>query len=86
MTRVSKGGHHVPENKLRERFPRTQQAVSQAISVADAAILLDNSRSEKLAFTPAFICRGERVEYDIRASMSRPPREITAWLDIIVPP
>lgn len=86
MTRVSKGGHHVPENKLRERFRRTQQAVSQAISVADAAILLDNSCSEKLAFTRAFICRRERVEYDICESMPRPPGEITAWLDMIVPP
>lgn len=85
ITRVAKGGHNVREDKLRERFPRTQQAIGQAILVADAAILLDNSRSEKLAFTPAHIRRKRKVEYDIRDAMSRPPREITSWLDIVVP-
>lgn len=85
ITRVIGGGHSVDEAKLRDRYPRTQQAIKHAMSVADAAILLDNSRTERLAFTPVHIRRKKQVEFDIRDVMSETPSEITAWLDILVP-
>ena len=43
-TRVLEQGHGVPEPRLRERFPRTQKAIAAAIKVADASLLVDNSR------------------------------------------
>lgn len=58
LTRVLEGGHDVDERKLRDRYPRTQQAIQRAISVSDAAILLDNSRVERYAFTPVLIRPG----------------------------
>jgi predicted ABC-type ATPase len=37
-------GHDVSINKLLSRFPRTQEAIGHALTVADAALLVDNSR------------------------------------------
>jgi predicted ABC-type ATPase len=85
LTRVHNGGHSVDEKKLRERYPRTQQAIRHAMSVADAAILLDNSRTERLAFTPVHIRRRTTVEFDIRDMLPNTPRVITAWLDVVAP-
>jgi len=85
MTRVAKGGHDVEESKLHVRFPRTQQAIGQAMLVADAAILLDNSRSEKQAFTPVHVRRKKQVEFDLRDADQKPPKQITNWLDIVAP-
>lgn len=87
LTRVSKGGHHVDEAKLRDRYPRTQQAIRRAMSVADAAILLDNSRTERHAFTPVHVRRKQTVDFDIRDVTlgTRTPIEIVSWLDVVAP-
>jgi predicted ABC-type ATPase len=42
--RVQTGGHDVPEHKIRERFQRLWPLVAQAVSLADRAVLYDNSR------------------------------------------
>lgn len=84
-TRKSKGGHAVPFNKLIERYPRTQQAINAALDIADACILFDNSRSERLAFTPVHIRHNGNVVYDIRRIWKRRSFPISAWLDIVVP-
>lgn len=42
--RVLTGGHDVPERKIRERYHRLWSLVAQAISMADRAVLYDNSR------------------------------------------
>jgi predicted ABC-type ATPase len=42
--RVEHGGHAVPEDKVRARFGRLWALVAEAIAVADAAFLYDNSR------------------------------------------
>lgn len=83
--RKQSGGHDVNVVRLLERFPRTQKAISQAIHVADAAILVDNSRTPKLAFTPVHLRKRDKVLYDIRQSKRRPANEIREWLDIVVP-
>jgi predicted ABC-type ATPase len=85
-TRVGSGGHAVPDEKLRQRFPRTQRAISQARAVADATILVDNSLSEDRAFTVCLVQYGETVSYDIRRAALTVPRAISRWLDIIAPP
>jgi len=42
-TRVARGGHDVPNDKLFARFPRTLKNLSAAVGVVDKAFLLDNS-------------------------------------------
>lgn len=82
-TRVTEGGHAVPENTLRQRFPRTQRAIRHALDVADAVVLTDNSRTEKLAFTVCHVRVAGREVFDLRDS--NPPAEILAWLDVVAP-
>jgi predicted ABC-type ATPase len=41
--RVEFGGHDVPEEKVRERYPRLWRLVVEAIAVADTAFVYDNS-------------------------------------------
>ncbi|MBI5721439.1 MAG: zeta toxin family protein [Burkholderiales bacterium] len=85
-TRVAQGGHAVDEQRLLDRFPRTQKAIGLAAFVADATIFTDNSRSKTSAFTLCRIQIRSREIYDIRkASNRRPPRVIAEWLDVLSP-
>lgn len=86
LTRVIEGGHAVPADKLFDRFPRTQQAIKAAASVADATIMMDNSLSQKEAFTVCRVQLGGEILFDIRALDPGPAPEITAWLDLVSPP
>ena len=79
-TRVAGGGHAVDAKKLLARFPRTQAAVADALPVADAALLVDNSRTPEDAFTLCRIQLGTRVLFDLRDEGATPP-EVRAWLD-----
>lgn len=85
QTRMAEGGHAVPEEKLRERFPRTQRAIREALTVADAAILTDNSRAPEQAFT---VCRVESAQaqvYDVREGVGGSPAVVDRWLSVICP-
>jgi predicted ABC-type ATPase len=42
--RVQAGGHDVPEQKIRERYHRLWPLVTQAIAMADRAVVYDNSQ------------------------------------------
>jgi predicted ABC-type ATPase len=84
-TRVMAGGHAVPQSKLDERFPRTQLAIRAATSVADASILMDNSRERDAAFTVCRVQIGEREVYDLRSGVDPVPPEIAPWLNIVSP-
>lgn len=84
-TRVKLGGHAVPEAKLRSRFPRTQRAIREAASVADATIMVDNSRTTSQAFTVCRVQLKDNVIFDRRRSSRRAPIEIANWLDVISP-
>ena len=44
--RVLQGGHDVPEDKLRERFPRTLANAARALQMANMGVRLDNSDPE----------------------------------------
>ena len=85
MTRVSEGGHGVGEATLRRRFPKTQKAVAAALTVADAAILADNSRTPSEAFTGCRVQLGKDPLFDIRNLSKTPPSLITRWLDVVAP-
>lgn len=84
-TRVQEGGHDVDERKLDQRFPRTQRAIREAISVADAAILIDNSLEASQAFTVCRIQTGTRGLYDCRGRQGNAPPAILEWLNIVSP-
>ena len=82
-TRVAQGGHLVPPDKLFARFPRTQRAIAEALSVVDAAVLVDNSRDERLAFTVCQVQLGLEKVYDWRDDGEGPPASILSWLEIV---
>lgn len=84
-TRKAYGGHDVALEKLKDRFPRTQQAINAALAVADATILADNSRSERQAFTVVRVQAGPKVMFDIRVNHSPPP-VISTWMDVVCGP
>lgn len=84
-TRVAEHGHDVPEEKLVERFPRTQQAIRAASAVADATIFTDNSRTEKTAFTVCRVQLAAGALYDLRTTEATVPPVISEWLDRVSP-
>jgi len=86
QSRIAENGHAVPPDRLLTRFPRTQQAINAAIKIADAAILTDNSRDEKLAFTVCQVQLGDRRLFDIRDGGGRVSSLITKWLNVVSPP
>ncbi|MGC6327855.1 zeta toxin family protein [Rhizorhabdus sp. FW153] len=84
QTRVAEHGHDVPHDRLLRRFPKTQNAIREAVTVADAAVLADNSRTTKEAFTVSRVQIGTQVVFDIRQNGAAPPM-IAEWLDVVVP-
>jgi predicted ABC-type ATPase len=84
-SRKAAGGHDVAIDRLLARFERTQRAVSHAVNIADASILVDNSRRPDQAFTVARIQAKTQVIYDIRNGSAIVPTEIAAWLNVVSP-
>jgi len=84
-TRVFAGGHDVDFKKLISRFPRTQKAIKEAVSVADAAILADNSRKAGSAFTICRVQMGTEEIYDYRKAVARKQSVILDWLNVVSP-
>jgi predicted ABC-type ATPase len=56
--RVEKGGHDVPEEVQRRRYPRTLKNIKKLLSEADFAVLLDNSNESGYVLV-AFGNKGE---------------------------
>lgn len=84
-TRVSEGGHAVAESTLRQRFPRTQKAVSAAAAVADAAVLVDNSHGPQQAFTVCRVQIGCTQIYDLRDAAGEIAPAIAQWMAVVSP-
>ena len=88
-TRVAKGGHEVPENKLMERFARTQKAIAHAAPLADMTLMFDNSRSADKAFTLARAQQGAQVLFDCRDEAFKVEQELrdiaALWLSKVAP-
>jgi predicted ABC-type ATPase len=83
-TRVASGGHDVALERLEQRFPRTQQAIGLAATVADMAILVDNSIGMRNAFSVARVQRGASIRFDCRRDGRASPA-VKAWLDKVAP-
>jgi predicted ABC-type ATPase len=86
QTRIHQGGHAVEHGKLVDRFPRTQNAIRVAASVADATIFADNSRGLRQAFTVCRVQIRSHQAFDIRDGPAhRVPAEIEEWLRVVSP-
>lgn len=59
--RVRRGGHDVPEHKVRERYARLWTLVAQARRTADRAVFWDNSTIDDRYRPVASYARGVRV-------------------------
>jgi predicted ABC-type ATPase len=61
IQRVAGGGHDVPDDKLRERFPRSLENLRKALPFVDHAYLFDNS-SYKNPFRPVAIWKSGKLQ------------------------
>jgi len=59
--RVRRGGHQVPEDKIRERYARLLKLVVEARDVADRAVFYDNSTARRPFRAVASYERGRLV-------------------------
>ncbi len=57
--RVSEGGYHVPEDKVRNRIPRVLKNIKQALPLCEHCYLLDNSRLDNPFLPIAEIHNGQ---------------------------
>jgi predicted ABC-type ATPase len=85
QSRVAANGHDVPRERLLHRFPKTQRAIREAASIADATIFTDNSRSPKRAFTVCRIQIGTKESFDLRRGAKSVPPTITNWMEVVCP-
>ena len=89
-TRKEQGGHGVPLDKLKSRFPRTQLAVGHATPLADMTLMFDNSRSSEKAFSLVRAQQKNRVLFDCRDPRYSVEDELRAisdtWLARVVGP
>ena len=60
--RVGEGGHHVPPNKIRERYPRTLANLAQALKLADMSMLFDAQEVSTGGPRLVAVCSGAEVE------------------------
>ncbi len=85
QTRVASNGHDVEQERLIKRFPKTQRAINQAMKVADAAILTDNSREPRQAFTVCSVRMKTDVLFDLRQGSKPVADAILRWLNVVSP-
>jgi predicted ABC-type ATPase len=88
-TRRQQGGHDVPETKLIQRFPRTQEAIRLAARVADMTLMFDNSRGVEKAFSLVRVQAGTSLIYDRRSRQHGETDELvnvaSTWLSQVAP-
>lgn len=56
--RVAEGGHPVPAERILARYPRTLANLTQAVRLADAAVLYDSQDLTPGTHTAVAICKG----------------------------
>lgn len=69
--RVEKGGHDVPEDKIRERRERSFQQLSWFLDQADYALIYDNSAAQPILI-------GSKQNGVIQLDPNAPPEIVTA--------
>lgn len=56
--RVAEGGHPVPAERILARYPRTLANLTQAVRLADAAVLYDSQDVDPDTHTAVAMCKG----------------------------
>lgn len=84
-TRRSQGGHDVPTNRLRARYPRTQMAVGHSASLADMTIMFDNSSSLRTAFALVRAQRKQQILFDCRDRRYRTSSQLRKYAELWLP-
>jgi predicted ABC-type ATPase len=74
--RVSQGGHDVPDEKLRSRFPRTAANLQKAVSRLPHVLIFDNSDLSRPYCLVAVFEHGE---------LSHLSQPVPAWLQPVLP-
>lgn len=86
-TRLQQGGHAVPLEKLRSRFPRTQRAIGMSAHLADRTLMFDNSGDLRHAFSLVRVQKRHKILFDCRRD--QPASALTSitrlWMDKVVP-
>jgi len=59
--RVSEGGHHVPDEKVKTRIPRVMKLIKQVLPLCDQTYILDNARADN-PFQQIAVIRSGRLE------------------------
>jgi predicted ABC-type ATPase len=62
--RVEKGGHDVPEDDQRRRFPRTLVNMKKLLAVVDLAVILDNSEASGYVLVGGWPSGTYHLEHD----------------------
>ena len=79
----------MPEAKLRNRFPKTQEAIKIASNLADMTLMFDNSRNVDDAFSLVRAQRKRSVLYDCRDPQFKQDAELVEvaglWLSKVAP-
>jgi predicted ABC-type ATPase len=68
--RVARGGHSVPDDKVRERYARSVLLLSLAVRYCDRVVLYDNSRRLQIVGSPEIEVAG-RVAGEINNDLTR---------------
>lgn len=86
ISRKAEGGHDVKQEKILQRFPRTQCAIADAAPIADAALFTDNSFEEDAAFSLVRVQLQDQILFDIRYSSEKVDPTILNWMNVVCPP
>ncbi len=78
LERVRRGGHSVPEQKIRDRYERLWDHIAEAIQVADVTEVLDNSRARAPFRLCASFERGTLIGTPSRPAWA-PAALLAAW-------
>jgi predicted ABC-type ATPase len=65
--RVAEGGHAVPAERILARYPRTLTYLTQAVRLADAAILYDSADVSPGTHTAVATCKGDWTQELVQA-------------------
>jgi predicted ABC-type ATPase len=79
--RVLEGGHNVPPERILARYPRTLAHLTQAVRMADAAILYDSADVKPGTHTAVATCKGDRTQ-ELKQPMPKWARRVLGALKV----
>ena len=74
--RVREGGHHVPADRILQRYPRTMANLKKAVCLANLAFIYDAAETEQGAHLMVAMC--EKTQTNLLVS------KLPAWVDLLL--